>query len=154
MTSRMSGLRNVTSAALTLSQTDTRPAHPAAEPKKKKNCKNAMTPNQLAAHIAAIRKDLAADSAQNAEALVLNLLREHDAAAKDELDKSINSITELRTQLAEAQKDKERLDWLSNHPLKAEVHGGSDDGHGGTFWAIGAAEGTLRQAIDTAMKGE
>lgn len=35
-----------------------------------------MTINQLAGYIASIRKDLAVDSAQNVEALMLNLLKE------------------------------------------------------------------------------
>lgn len=46
--------------------------------------------------------------------------------------------------------DKRRLDWLEAHPLKANVHGGSDDGHEGTAWAIAAHSLSLREALDAA----
>lgn len=55
---------------------------------------------------------------------------------------------QLRACLGAALQDADRLDWLERHPLRAEVHGGSDDGHTGTFWGLGAHSGTLREAID------
>ena len=62
-----------------------------------------MTPNQLAAHIAAIRKDLAQDSAENAEALVLNLLRELNEPSDDQdhILKLLQERDQLRAQLSE-----------------------------------------------------
>ena len=35
---------------------------------------------------------------------------------------------------ASLEADKARLDWLESHPLKAEIRGGSDDGHQGKAW--------------------
>ena len=43
--------------------------------------------------------------------------------------------------------DKAVVDWLEANPIKTEIHGGSDDGHQGTFWGIGAHSGTLREAV-------
>lgn len=55
----------------------------------------------------------------------------------------------LASEVARLTLDKERLDWLEAHPLKAGIHGGADDGSTGTFWGLGAANVTLREAIDT-----
>jgi hypothetical protein len=46
------------------------------------------------------------------------------------------------------------LNWLEQHPLKANVLGGSDDGGTATFWGIGAATGTLREAIAIARAAQ
>lgn len=56
---------------------------------------------------------------------------------------------QIRACLGAALQDADRLDWLEAHPLQSEIKGGSDDGHTGTFWGLGAANGTLREAIDT-----
>lgn len=55
----------------------------------------------------------------------------------------------LRAEVQSLTKDKERLDWLEAHPLKADVKGGSDDGGTGTFWGCGSANCSLRETIDT-----
>ena len=54
----------------------------------------------------------------------------------------------LRMCLGAALRDSDRLDWLDAHPLKAQINGGSDDGHTGKFWGLGAHSGTLREVID------
>ncbi len=62
--------------------------------------------------------------------------------------------SQLTARVAELEKDKERLDWLEAHPLKAEVKGGADDGDTAKYWAISSHHTFgIRQAIDAAMKG-
>ncbi len=60
-------------------------------------------------------------------------------------------IEYLIREIALLRRDREMLDWWQAHPLKAEVHGGSDDGHVGTFWALGSAGTDLRAALAAIM---
>jgi len=59
-----------------------------------------------------------------------------------------NRVGELEREALRLRKDEARLDWLESHPLKSEIHGGSEDGHTGKFWGVGAHSGTLRDAVD------
>ena len=66
-------------------------------------------------------------------------------------------VSDLQTDRATALAgvaDKRRLDFMDAHPLPTEVHGGCDDGHQGTAWAIATHSGSLRYALDAWMSHE
>jgi hypothetical protein len=67
------------------------------------------------------------------------LCREHDKWVR---------IYHPNIQAEARSQDSERLDWLEAHPLKAEVRGGSEDGHQSTAWAVAASNATLRETLD------
>lgn len=48
--------------------------------------------------------------------------------------------------------DKKRLDFMEEHPLKTQIHGGAEDGHEGVAWAVSSHGGTLRDALDAWME--
>ena len=81
-------------------------------------------------------------------------------AAQPPADGALNTIAALRAQLAEAQRDAERLDWIIEH--RAYIVSDSDccDGYwlnyarpDGTMWTQATEHETPRAAIDAA-KGE
>ncbi len=90
-----------------------------------------------------------AEVAAEFRAMMEDAIRQNHFEVAATCKQFLRAVEAAQTEIDALREDKARLDWMQSHPLKAEVHGGSDDGHTGTFWGLGAASGTLREVIDT-----
>lgn len=112
-----------------------------------------MTPDPKALADRAVDDWLASDPSHESSPILRILVRSAIQRALN--DQQANAEAGQKTREHEVKvlsADKARLDWLAAHPLETQIKGGSDDGHVGIFWGIGAHSGTLRETIDAAMR--